>query len=378
MRKCAFLLALCLAVLLTACGSFAPDLTDCYLRADPTNDATVADEEIPASSLLPAEAVENALKEDTDLQRRYNGNWYGWWELHGTTGDYADAEGRRFDLCARVEMDPDSSGGTATLWDERHSPDAPLGRVRLSIETGRNLGEGTVTSDSGNFAGDELEYGDWVIRADAYAYEELLVVEGASTSADGSFNYSIFLRPWGRLWSDIEAVEPEQLPLHYYDWYLPALEAGAAMPDAVGGEWIAGSQGATNDPSGRTATVTLADGHALLAYSTSQFRAEDGALTALDGSVRMEGHWCATAAETQEKDRLLDGHADEAQAAELAMQVNGHAARRCFRHDEETQEFVLEYLIDAKQDTALYLCITLQSGDDCPRAESVVSTLQLR
>lgn len=79
MRKCAFLLALCLAVLLTACGSSVSNFTDRHLRADPTDDATVADEEIPAASLLPAEVVENALKEDTDLQRRYNGNWYGWW-----------------------------------------------------------------------------------------------------------------------------------------------------------------------------------------------------------------------------------------------------------------------------------------------------------
>lgn len=369
MRKRAFLLALCLA-LLTACGSSAPDLTGRYLHA--ADGATVASE-APASSSLP-EVVENALKEDSDLQRRYNGNWYGWWELHGTTGDYAGLEGQRFDLCARVELESDT-GGTVTLWDEQHTPDMPLGLVRLSVE------EGAATSRSGYFAGDELDYGDWVIRTDAYSYEELIVIEGASTSADGSFNYSVFARPWGRLWSDIEAVEPEQLPLHYSDWYLPALESGAAMPSAVGGEWAAGSQGVTNDPSGRTATVTMAEGHALLAYSTSQFRAEGECLIALNDGVRIAGCWCAAASEADEKDALLDSRADEPHFTERGQRVNGRWARRCFWYDEEAQEFVLEYLIDADdaaQGAALYLHITLQSEDDAPRAESAVSTLQLR
>lgn len=448
MRKCALLLALCLAVLLTACGSPAPDVTGRYLCTAPADDPKIGEAElwlqldsggagilcmegeqtlrwtlagealtltldgetltgtlkgglvtlcladtdyeftradllpaeVSAADLLPAEIVQNALKEDTELQRRYNGNWYGWWELHGATGGYAELEGLRLDLCARVELDADS-GGTVTLWDEQHAPDAPLGLVQLSIEPGKNLGEGTATSRSGYFAGTDLEYGDWVIQPDAYPYEELLVIEGASTSEDGSFNYSIFIRPWGRLWSDIEAVESEQLPFHYFDWYLPALEAGAAMPTAVGGEWVAGSQGATNDPSGRTATATMAAGHALFAYSTSQYRAEGGILTALDSGVRIEGSWCGEETATREKTLLLNDRADKPQFTELELRVNGHSARKCFWHDEENGEYVLEYLIDAggaEQGAALYLHITLQSETDRSRAESVVSTLQLR
>ena len=48
---------------------------------------------------------------------------------------------------------------------------------------------------------------------------------------DGSFDYSIYLRPWGRTWEDINATQPGLLPYFYYDWYLPMLAQGESMPD---------------------------------------------------------------------------------------------------------------------------------------------------
>lgn len=46
MRKCALLLALCLVVLLTACGSPAPDVTGRYLCTAPADDPEIGEEEI--------------------------------------------------------------------------------------------------------------------------------------------------------------------------------------------------------------------------------------------------------------------------------------------------------------------------------------------
>ena len=60
---------------------------------------------------------------------------------------------------------------------------------------------GIATSKSGYFAGDMLEYGDWVIEPTLFPYENMLLIEGARTESSGSYNYSIFLRPWGLLWS---------------------------------------------------------------------------------------------------------------------------------------------------------------------------------
>ena len=105
--------------------------------------------------------------------------------------------------------------------------------MRLSLEAGKDgTDPGIATSKSGYFAGDMLEYGDWVIEPTLFPYENMLLIEGARTESSGSYNYSIFLRPWGLLWSDIESTESEQLPYRYFDWYLPALEANAAMPES--------------------------------------------------------------------------------------------------------------------------------------------------
>ena len=50
--------------------------------------------ELPAAELLP-ELANQVLQEDTSLQRQWNGNWYGWWEIHGATGGYSELENRR-------------------------------------------------------------------------------------------------------------------------------------------------------------------------------------------------------------------------------------------------------------------------------------------
>ena len=50
----------------------------------------------------------------------------------------------------------------------------------------------------------------------------MLVVDAAHYASDeGSFDYTIVLRPWGTVWSDVESVASELLPYYYNDWYLP-------------------------------------------------------------------------------------------------------------------------------------------------------------
>ena len=49
----------------------------------------------------------------------------------------------------------------------------------------------------------------------------------------GSFDYELVLRPWGALWDDVPAEDLKAKPYFYEDWYLPLVEAGAAMPSAI-------------------------------------------------------------------------------------------------------------------------------------------------
>lgn len=337
-------------------------------------------EEPSATALLP-ELANQVLKEDTDLQRQWNGNWYGWWEIHGATGVYSELENRRSDLCARVEISADVSG-TVTLWDDEHSAQEPLGRVELSLEAGRNgAGTGIATSRSGYFAGDMLEYGNWVIEPTLFPYEDMLLIEGARTESSGSYNYSIFLRPWGRLWNDIEAAESEQLPFRYFDWYLPALEASAAMPDTVGGAWTAGSQGATNDPTGKTASVTLADSHLQLAYSTSRYEMKVNRLVSLSGGAELEACWCADEEAVGLRSRELNARRENSSYLDQKLELNGYPARRVKWYDEAASCTVLEYLIDGasiQSGAAVYLKITLYDPQELTGIQTILDALRLK
>lgn len=368
MRKLCAMLLTGLLLLTAACGAGSTERYDSL-----TVDAPVQTELLP-------ELANQVLREDTELQRRWNGNWYGWWEIHGATGGYSELEKQRCDLCARVEITTDAAG-TVTLWDEEHSADQPLGKVTLSLEAGKNgSDDGIATAKSGYFAGDVLEYGDWVIEPAFFTYEDMLLIEGSCTDDAGSYNYSVFLRPWGRRWDDVESAEAEQLPRHYYDWYLPALESNAAMPDTVNGAWTADSQGATNDPTGKTAAVTLADGHLRLAYSTSRYGMEVNRLVSLSGSVRLEAYWCGDEEATSLRSRELNSRRGAAGYAEGSLELDGYPARMVQWYDETQDCTVLEYLIDAgsiRPGAAAYLYITLEDTDELAGIQTVIDALHL-
>lgn len=154
--------------------------------------AELLPEELPTAELLP-DLAQQALKNDTALQQQWNGNWYGWWEMHGATGGYTDREGQRRDLCARIEING-SGEGSISLWDETGSASAPTGQVCIAVQAADG-GKSVASSEDGFFAGDTLRSGDWVIEPDLYQYTDLLVIEGACTDEAGTYNYSIFLRP---------------------------------------------------------------------------------------------------------------------------------------------------------------------------------------
>ena len=217
---------------------------------------------------------------------------------------------------------------------------------------------------------------------DLYQYEDLVVIEGACADDTGSYNYSIFLRPWGRLWDDIEAVESEQLPYGYFDWYLSALEDGAAMPDRVGGAWVPGSQGVANDPTGKTASVTVAEGHAALVYSTARYRSGEGDdLSSLDGGVRFYAIWCAGEETAQDYGEAMTARRCYPDFTEQEFYVGGYPARRVSYYDSDSRFNAIEYLIDVSgsgSGAAVYLLITLEDTADTAAADAVVSTFQLQ
>ena len=145
--------------------------------------------------------------------------WYGWWRVESSRGKMPESW---YDCCAALEQDRD--GPVLLIWDEDSSRREPLSRIWLEPDTDRDLRN--ARSLRGWFLLQELGEGDWTVDLDA----PQLVFSGHYERGSESFDYSIYLRPWGDRWED----STEHLPFHWRDWYLPQIEAGAPMPDTIG------------------------------------------------------------------------------------------------------------------------------------------------
>ena len=184
---------------------------------------------------LPADwnGAANIDPAQTELQRLWNGGWYGWWSISNATGDWAALDRQWYDCFARISVDADGDG-TLTLWDESMSAASPMGEVSVVVSPGEDGAMGTLASTGGTFWLAVIGEGEWTLNPTAYGFENMLVVDAAHYASDeGSFDYTIVLRPWGTVWSDVESVASELLPYYYNDWYLPAIEAGEEMPDSL-------------------------------------------------------------------------------------------------------------------------------------------------
>jgi len=167
-----------------------------------------------------------AEKPATDSQG-LSGGWYGWWRINKAEEGWADYENMWYDLCAHIEFDEDGEG-RIKLWDEDYSSDRPMAVIRLEL-----LEDGSAASRGGYFMEDAIEKDQWIIDLSGQSYEKLLSIESVYGDDKGSFEYQLFLRPWGYVWGDIEQENSELLPYYYHDWYLPLIEAGESMPDSI-------------------------------------------------------------------------------------------------------------------------------------------------
>lgn len=128
---------------------------------------------------------------------------------------------------------------TITLWDEDGSRTGTLiGEVEVTLSP-YGVGEhGTMYSESGSFMDQVLGHADWIIDPALENFENLITLDGEYSGDEGSYTYMVILRPWGTVWDD---MSESSLPYTYSSWYLPLIDSGAALPDAIG-------QGASDVP----------------------------------------------------------------------------------------------------------------------------------
>lgn len=154
----------------------------------------------------------------TDL----SGDWYGWWRMYSTSGDWAHMYGYWWDCCAEI------NDGSMLLWDEDLPKDNFLAEAELSIHNK------DIRCTGGSFLDRKLKSSSWDITLSEDDCGTLMTISGEYDAVGkGGFSYKIYLRPWGSKWPE---DDKDKLPYYYNDWYLPLIEAGNDMPDVIGGK----------------------------------------------------------------------------------------------------------------------------------------------
>ena len=196
------------------------------ITIDPTtlSRETAADTEPGAS--LPAATTGDALLD------WWNGAWYGWWKMTGCSGSYESMEGQWWDVCGEIAIGADYTG-SVTLWDEDYTRTDPMALASVSLNEAGTGEHGTVMSEGGWFTDTALAHADWIVDPGLLDYDDLIWIDGDYENGDNAFHYDIYLRPWGLHWED---MDESGYPYRYTDWYLPLIDAGKSMPDAIGEE----------------------------------------------------------------------------------------------------------------------------------------------
>lgn len=196
------------------------------ITIDPTtlSRETAADTEPGAS--LPAATTGDALLD------WWNGAWYGWWKMTGCSGSYESMEGQWWDVCGEIAIGADYTG-SVTLWDEDYTRTDPMALASVSLNEAGTGEHGTVMSEGGWFTDTALAHADWIVDPGLLDYDDLIWIDGDYENGDNAFHYDIYLRPWGLHWED---MDESGYPYRYTDWYLPLIDAGMPMPDAIGEE----------------------------------------------------------------------------------------------------------------------------------------------
>jgi len=205
-----------------------------------------------AASVLSAEALD-----------WWEGDWYGWWAITNGTGTYKEPSDLQlvWDTFAEIEIN-DNNTGRVRIWDTGTSKDAlMIIGYDVSLEAGASELGRLVSKRVDFFPYSQWNNGmeavtmserntGWVIDpADSTVshFDDMLEITGhyeSPDNADDSFDYHIYLRPWGTLWEDVRngntegCLYKDMMPLYHDNWYISLLNLGYEHPVATFQEGI--------------------------------------------------------------------------------------------------------------------------------------------
>ena len=176
-----------------------------------------------------------------DALKFWNQSFYGWWmmDTETATGSYKEMEPNWWDCCAEMSMD-ETGFGKVVVWDEDLSKDDGVAEFKIKVNTNSDaseVGEATSVAADDNFFMDAVGTpidGELTFSPANTKFNNFIMIKGHYSDSDGSYDYYVYLRPWGEKWDDIEAADKDMMPFYYKDWYLPQLEKGVSVaPDKL-------------------------------------------------------------------------------------------------------------------------------------------------
>lgn len=202
----------------------------------------------------------------------WEGAWYGWWCIRNGTGSYAPATGIAWDAYAEIKVSNDNSG-VITIWDTGIDREDALIRAYADFGPGSTSRGAVVTQRVVFFPRGYWNNGmeavtmedstqGWTIDpADSTVshFENMLEITGHYQNPDDaadSFDYFIYLRPWGTLWEDVRSGDTsgclysDMMPLYHDNWYLSLLNLGYNAPPPSFEEGITIIENAINSAAG--------------------------------------------------------------------------------------------------------------------------------
>lgn len=246
MKKCIFVtlvISMMLsAMLLIGCGKKDEDV-----KADENDKQVeeVAEEEAEEPEPVkeePEEVVEEEPEEEglvdrrTDIQKYWNGDWYGWLGMLAT-GAYDEFNDESYDTCGRIEVD-ENGDGTLTLWygyDDGDTYDKPTGIIQIHIDDTIGSGSHGAMISTGGWMfieENEVDEGEIYVKPDEEYSIDCLYIRYKYVDEHGSLSPLFALRPWGYTWEDDSYYEHMDgtMPA-FFKWYTPLIEEGWAQPD---------------------------------------------------------------------------------------------------------------------------------------------------
>lgn len=190
------------------------------------------------------EEADGLVDKRTDIQKYWNGDWYGWLSVLAT-GDYEEFNEGKFDACGRIEVD-ENGDGTLTLWygyEDGDTYDSPTGVVDIHIDD--TIGEGshgTLISTGGwmfirDFQEGKVDEGEIYVKPDEKTSIDCVYINYEYKDEYGTLKPLFALRPWGYTWQDDMYYENmDNVMPAFFEWYTPLIEEGWAQPDDFSSE----------------------------------------------------------------------------------------------------------------------------------------------